>query len=236
MNISSINQEKKENEKSLQEIKDKASSIEAIGKQIASSSGDVTLINSYLPNKKVEEKIIGGMNYLASDAGVSLDNVSMKSSEGSSLQNNSPTKNSSGGQISSDNANEVRFSEATVIVSGGYDKIRLFIDQLQKMFLFNNIKSLNIYKKEVKNVNSGNTTDKKNTAASTNSSELSAEIIVSFGYLPPVKASNFKISSFEAKIDSETISVLKQYVSQKTESVSSIVSGSNKGRVNPFLP
>ena len=233
-NIKNINTEKIANAQSLQAIKDKQSAIESINTQITNNGADKTMVNNYLPDKKVEERIISGINYLAVDSGVSLVNVSIKNLDNNNsaneAQQNIVAENSiNGDQISSD-ADKLQFSEATISISGDYEKIKLFIDQLQKIALLNDIKSLTI----------SNQKESSNTANSTDtsiSSTLSADMIVDFGYMHFFSLNNNKITNFKPEIDNDTISALKQYILQKTESTSAMISSTgNKGKANPFLP
>lgn len=214
-NVKNINKEKNTNTQSLQDIKDKQSAIELIGAQIANDNDGKTIVYNYLPNKKVEERIIGGVNYLAVDSGVSLVNISLKNLDSINLTD----VNQKGNAVN--NANLLKFSEATISIAGDYEKIKLFINQLQQMALFNNIKSFVISKKE----------------ESSDSGNLSVEIIMNFGYLPSSEINNKNISNFKAELDNNTISVLKQYISQKTESIAAMISDTgNKGKANPFFP
>ena len=187
------------------------------------------MVYNYLPNKKVEERIIGGVNYLAVDSGVSLVNISLRNLDVPNPANTAQ-QNAALANKPADNADVLQFSEATISISGDYEKIKLFINQLQKIALFNNIKSLVISNKEK---SSSNTTD----ANSSSSSTLFADMVVNFGYLSSSELNNNKITNLKPELDSDTIGVLKQYISQKTESMASMISNvGNKGKANPFLP
>jgi len=241
-NVKKINTEKLANTQALQAVKDKQSAIELLGTQILNDSDGSATIKSYLPDKKVEERIIGGINYLAADSGVMLVNIYLKKSDVADLtngaqQNAASVKNSSAslnnpanGQVLTDEADGLRFNDATILVNGEYEKIRLFIDQLQKISLLNNIKSLTITNK--KKSYEGETEE-----TNPDPSNLSADIVMSFGYLPSLSLDNNKISKFKPEMDNNAVGILKQYVSQKTESVAAITGGiGNKGKANPFLP
>ena len=52
-NVKKINEEKLTNAQSLQSIKDKQAAIELIGTQITNDSDGKTIVDNYLPNKKV---------------------------------------------------------------------------------------------------------------------------------------------------------------------------------------
>jgi hypothetical protein len=223
-NIKDINREKLSNTQALQAVRDKQSSIKSIGTQILNSSS-AEVINNYLPNKKVEERVIGGVNYLATDSGISLVSISLKSSNAtnSALGALPPVDSTVGGQAPYIN-DEPSFIEAAISISGDYEKIKLFLDQLQKMTLFNELKSLSI-------------SNSKSSSDNSNSSSLSADIAINFGYLPPVKPDDNKIARLKTDLGSETIEALKQYITPKAESIASTINAAGtKGRTNPFLP
>jgi Tfp pilus assembly protein PilO len=251
-NFKIANENKKTATQALQEIGEKQKAIEQLGTQISNSSDDKTLVDNYLPNKKVEEQIIAGINYLALDSQVSLVDVSIKDIEPAesgletspsivSSINTSVATTKSGevpvaaGNTLSTNANSgMKFSRTTIKVSGEYEKIRLFLDQLQRMPLLNTIKSINIYNQPENSVNpnSGN-----NNSTSTLSNILVSDIVIDFGYLKPSVFDNNKISIFKPELDKETVSLLKQYVSQKTvPALPTVGIGGDRGKANPFLP
>lgn len=238
-NVKTANEEKKVNTRALDDIKKRKSDINLLGNQIASSTDDKKIVNSYLPEKNAEERIVGGINYLASDAGVSLLNVSIAKSSENALAGSTSIANeqSSSKQGSSNNAanNEaggMQFNETTISVIGEYDKIQLFIDKLQKIALFNSIKSLTIKNGTEKNLTNAMNNANEQVSLSKN---LTAEIVIKFGYLKKYDFSN-QISSIGSEIDQETINALKLYISQKDASIiSEIGSAGSVGKTNPFF-
>lgn len=241
-----INQEKGRITKSLQAVEEKQEIIKSLATEISSSSEDMAVVNSYLPSKKVEERIIGGVNYLAADSGVSLINISLKTPEYSDTAVqaasaypvaaiNSSINTLATATIPADNditgdqsvvgdGSGMQFSEASIKIAGDYEKIRLFLDQVQKMSLLNNVKSLSI------------TSNAKESAdPSVSSTELSADMVVNFGYLESA-TSSVGVAGLQDELDKDTINTLKQYISQKTASVATLIGNSNKGKTNPFLP
>jgi hypothetical protein len=227
-NVKMINVEKNTNAQSLQFIKEKQAAIESIGTQIANNSNIGSVINDYLPNKKVEERIIGGVNYLAMDSGVSLLDVSLKNPN---VTNSAFSGNTAEEKTSAVNTDELQFSEVAISISGDYEKIKLFIEQLQRISLLNDIKSLTIAN-QIKNVpDSAANPDETSTAIS---STLSASVVIDFGYLPSFGIDGSKVAKLDSKLDTDVIDVLKNYISQKPGLV--VSSAGNKGKANPFLP
>jgi Tfp pilus assembly protein PilO len=224
-NFKKVSQEKNASLQSLQDIKVKQDALKAESEQIVSDSANKVMVNNYLPSKRVEEQIIASINYLAADSQVSLVNVSIKDVSPSKTAGEVQPSTVDNIQNTSNISENMQFSEASVIVTGDYDKIRLFLDQMQKMPLFNNIVSLNI----------SNQTNTSNNNISP--SNLLADIIVDFGYLKVSSLNNNKIAKFQAGLDTETINTLKQYISQKTTAILPVANNnSNEGKANPFLP
>ena len=158
------NDEKIKNQGMLQDIAAKQAAIAKIDSQMTSNSADTATINNYLPSTRVEERILSGVNFLASDAGVSLANISLKDAQPATAAgvdvttsiNTTPSNVAAVNSLSSTSGaiagtavqqappESLQYTEATISVSGNYDKIRLFVDELQRMPILNVVKSLNI--------------------------------------------------------------------------------------------
>ena len=235
------NDQKIVNQQALQDINNKKAAVDKVGSQITDDAAGTSFVNNYLPNTKVEERILSGINFLASDSSVGLINVSLKDAVNAS---NAPSTQLQGfGLVSPASvdvnavqttatsqsatqaaADSLQFTEATLSISGNYDDIRLFIDQLQRMTILNSIRSVTI--------SSSSSDDDSN--AKVDPSILSAVVIVDFGYLDPVKIDARKVANFKPDMDSDTMKVLQQYVSQKAPDANS--GGDSNGKTNPFLP
>ena len=230
------NAKKQDNMQILDNVQKRKADINALGDQISSNIDDKKIVDNYLPFSNAEERIIGGINYLSADAGLTLLNISM--TENKSINTTpSTTSNTTGIQSDTDNTtSNMQFNEASISVFGEYEKINLFIDKLQKMALFNSIKSLIIANSTSKELTS--TVVSKDVDQTSVSKNLTAEIIVKFGYLKPADSNN-QIAKLDQKIDDETINALKLYISGKD--ASSVSSGdtagdtSLEGKKNPFF-
>lgn len=236
--VKTINQQYITNASALKLAKDKQAAINQIGDQLKNDSDTSSLITTYLPTSKVEERIISGVNYLATDSGVSLVNMSLQdASADSQIDSSSSPAVAAAPAIAepvaampgaadvpvaapaaSSRISDVKLSEARITVNGEYDKLRIYFDQLERMPLYKTIKSLDIKQAAAQD---GGT-----------SSTLSADLVVDFGYIAPVKVNSAKLEAFKPGLDMGTISDLKNFTSQKIPAVNA----SGAGKTNPFLP
>lgn len=241
-NLKTANREKAAAAKLLDDVMEKQDAINSIAAQISGDSESAALVNGYLPDKKVEERIIGAVNYLAGDSGISLVSISLENKASDATEQgqtglaaavNSSVEMMATGEIPADSqavagaANAVESSTASIAIVGDYAKIRLFLDQLQRMSLLNHISSLSIAKP------SENPSDTEGES----STDLSAEVVVDFGYFKSAAVGVGRIAQLQPKLDKDIIETLKQYVSQKTSPIAAAGSDTgSKGRINPFLP
>lgn len=244
-NLKDINKKKIINEKSLQDVRNEQTAVKSIGTQLAGNSEIGTIISSYLPAKKAEEKIIGGINYLAADSGVFLESASVKDlyvedpygamavDSSASSESAASTEGAEGDPaLALNDTNKLRFIETIIGVRGDYEKIKLFIDQVEKMPMLNDIKSLSISR--VKETASSGSGDGETQQVSSN---LLATMTINFGYMPLLEVDNNKLINFKVAFDTSAINVLKQYISQKIDSSNYLVGNTDgKGRPNPFIP
>ncbi|MDD5397326.1 MAG: hypothetical protein PHW24_04735, partial [Candidatus Moranbacteria bacterium] len=123
-------------------IQEKQAAIETLGNQLTDSSNREVSVKNYLPENKVEERIIASINYLAGDANVSLADVSMG---GVSTVVAPPVVVDPNVPVSTP-ASLVKTTSAKISLVGNYEKIRIFLDGLAHMPIFNTVKSLDITK------------------------------------------------------------------------------------------
>ena len=252
--LKTANADKITDQNTLQAIKDKKTAIDKIDSQINDDSEGETVIDSYLPAQRVEERIIAGVNFLATDSGISLVNISLK--DGAAAPIAGATADQTGAvanvvaagitPVDATNsaaiaeaasasaslpaqgaASSLQSTEADISISGNYANLRLFLDQLQRMSIFNSIKSVSISAPVAAPGDAA-------AAPATDASVLSAHVIVDYGYLNLANMDNQKIANFQPGLDSSTIAVVKQYISKKTPTADS--GGNSNGKTNPFLP
>ncbi|EKD58511.1 MAG: hypothetical protein ACD_56C00110G0004 [uncultured bacterium] len=246
-NLKVANEEKLSHEQAIKAIKDKQTAIQTIDAQINSDSEGESVVNSYLPNKKMEERILTGINYLATDSQVSLVSLSLSSgaeevsNDDATTLSVSPLANIANSlqgvqnKLPETSKSGTETINTSISVVGEYDKINLFLDQLQKISMFHSIKSLTITSSnagdKVENASDGTVDTENNPAAA---STLSADLVVDFGWMGTASIDNQKMSKFQSGIDKETMATIKQYISQKAPSVDK--AGDMNGKINPFLP
>lgn len=229
------NDEKKANEQALRDAQKRKADINAIINQLSSNTDDKEFVTSYLPQSNMEERVIGGINYLTTDAGVALLNIKMAAAPENALANTMPIATNTVGDQSNPNqiVSKMQFNEATVLIAGEYEKIGLFIDKLQKIALFNSIKSFTIKGEEESKLDADKTEATGNISVS---KIITAEIVVKFGYLKPDSSDN-QIAKIDPKLDNETINALKLYIAGKDVS---LISENGEavgimGKKNPFF-
>lgn len=235
----------------FQGINVKKAAIDSIGNQISNSDSQ-KIVEEYLPGSRVEERIVNGVNYLATDAGVSLVNISLTNEVASTSDGNNSTSGlaailnpigtanatlesapapamATAAQTTTETASSkgLKTIATNISISGDYGKIKIFFDNLQRMSILNTVKSV-VITKQSEEKSSG----VENQEASSGDTLL-ATAVVDFGYMFTEKLNNQKVDSFKQYIDNETIDVLKGFVSQKGQLVD--VSSDAKGKSNPFI-
>ena len=235
-------------QKNLSDITTKQENIGKLESYIKTNSADVEFVKAYLPLVRNEERIIDGVNYLATNSGMALGNVDVEKvksalpemQEGTGLdvpvmgsasveQGVDPTQTDPAAVVPS--KPRVQLTKATINASGNYDAVMVFLTNLYKMEFFNNIESVDI------------STNKKDETAQTEQAEtaepqgseiLSAEIVMNFGFLQAVSVpaeSGYANSLFlKSAYDTSAVSELKEFISKKIPALE--VSGG--GKANPF--
>lgn len=244
-NIKKINEDRIEKTKEMQLVKEKQAAIELIGKKISDNVEGESVVNSYLPETRVEEQIIGGINYLAGDANVSLINISLeeaKKDPGATIAAVSDSQIAATltgavdpltGQNVPDNANLTQTTSVKISLVGEYAKIKMFLDNLQRMPIFNTVKAVSITKQKSEEVKAVETDAAAAVGEGVVDSSLAAEIEVDFGYLNVARINSQQVEGFSAELDNETVSSLRGYISQKSQAIGN--EGAIKGKANPFL-
>jgi hypothetical protein len=237
---SKINKEKKSRLQLLEAVQKKQAEIKKTGIQIDDDVKGTAMIYDYLPEKKMEEKIIGEINYLANDAGVFISNISLRSVASSNVKTMTNNTFDANRKAISSTIEEVDLDGFLILVAGNYSSIRLFVDELQKINLFNNIKSLTISNR---NKEKDLKVSAEESAGSTQADMLEAEIAIDFGNLKRGELdengelSDDKVEKLDPILDNEFLPVLKKYISQKTITAEAFMNSNTiKGRTNPFLP
>jgi hypothetical protein len=208
--------EKKKNSETLRGILDKNKDKE-------------DFVGSFLPLSKSEERITDGISYLATDSGLNLINLSAV--EGKESAPVAPVDNSLTAPVATDAAlapqnpaPQIKFMEVKATFSGNYESIKIFLGQLYKMEMLNEIDSLSISKAPAQSAN----------GESVASDILIAEIGARFGYMNPVQGngnSSFPIFS-KNNFDFTPYSKIIDLITRKIPALDE----GQKGKANPFLP
>ena len=233
-NFTRVNKDKTDMQEKIQNIKNKKAAAERLSQKIRVTNDYKDVVYNYLPVRKVEEQIIAGINSLASSSQVYLADISMKDAapKKTEIVISDPSLSAGAGEAQN---KEMLFSEVTIKIIGDYEKMQIFFDQLQKMALMNNIKSLKIYKEE--NFNKSASSPNTNEANSDNKiTSLLAEIVMDFGYLEKVKINENELEQFQDTLDESIVKALTGY--RNMDSVSSELKEGGvvtaEGRPNPF--
>ncbi|EKE25770.1 MAG: hypothetical protein ACD_5C00037G0007 [uncultured bacterium] len=237
MNLKIANEENLKKNEELKVIEDKKDAIKRINDQIDGNTEGELLVKGYLPVNRIEEKIMTDINFLATDSSVSLINISLEDKQtkedeaatmalSSAMLSNATGVNDKPVEIKKEG---LQFTTASILFAGKYENIRIFIDQLQTMTVFNSIQSVNITKGELKK--SGLMAEGEVVSNDAEPS-LSAEVVINFGWMNPIAINSKNISNFKSGMDNDTVSILTNYVSKKTPSTDTF--GDKNGKSNPF--
>lgn len=237
--LNDANQAKKEAQELLDRTEAKKNAINSLSQKIEEAKEYKDVVYNYLPVRKVEEQVIAGINYLATDAQVFLLDISMgddASGKPDPLRGVAPVTNVSSetGENTDDAQSKGMLSSKTTIkILGNYENIQLFIDQLQRMALINNLKSLTISKQ---NDNSSAEKTSGSDSEASQATNLAVDIIIDFGYLEQVKVNEDNLAKFDNNIDDSIIKVLENYTSRKMVTALPSPKGVADGKPNPFFP
>ena len=193
------------------------------------------LVLSFLPPQKNEERIIDTIDYLAKDSGVGVININIEKEtqalpqvSGTVTAAESLSINSEGALIAPDGSimqqlNEIKFLTTKINLTGDYENIKLFMDQVYKMEMFHSANSLSIKRQENQSIQ-----------PEVSPSALIAELDVNFGYLAPATLqTNAKLPVFEKNsFDLKPVEKLENLISKKVP----VLEEGVKGKSNPFLP
>lgn len=210
--------------KELQKILKEKSDIDSLKNTLNQNKDKERVIMSYLPNDKIEEKIINNVYNMTTSAGVSLVNMSLEEMKSSVMeqQNNasiSPITSSndiSGGIVPMNIKNEVKIIKARINVAGNYEYIKILFDQLKNSGMYVSIPSVLISREKLEGKEGENAND------------LTAKIEADFGYLSQTKTKIDLKSTLDFSVADK--------ISNAVAKASSLIELDSVGKVNPFLP
>jgi len=232
------NDELKKNKKNLSSILDKKNNVEILRGVLDKEKTKENFVLNYLPLSRNDEKVVDAINSVATDSELNLIRFSIiEAKEVLSLVQTPDTGLSSdptvtSGTISTDPNVAIltpkpntKFFTVKVDVSGKYENIKMFLEQTQKMNIFNKISSLSIKK----SLSVSSETDQ----ASVDDGILLANIEFEFGYLPQIHEENGSSSEIFAKnnIDFSPYSELEGLITKAIP----VLNEGEKGKSNPFV-
>ncbi len=224
----------------LENILEKKSKMENLKNSLNQNQDKEKFVLDFLPLKKNDEGVINGINYLATNSGVSLVNLTIEEDKNQvAVVENDPgavdSKKVLFSQSSEVNANsqvnklaeaKMQFVKSKISIVGNYENIKTFLEDLYKMEMLNSIDSILISKQE-EGQSQGVKVDQ-------NSNTLYSNIEVSFAYLPRTKINgDFSSPIFsQTSFDFTAYNKLNGLISRKIPKLEV----GEEGRSNPFLP
>jgi hypothetical protein len=221
--------------KTLATIKENQNNIMSINAQLSASSDKTNLVMAYFPEKKSEEKIVDSLNYLAAGAGLSVIAIDFEKDSVPVVQA-PPVDTTTRAPAAAPAADPtqpvevapvelaVKNANVHVIVTGDYEKILMYADQVQKMGMSNKIKQIKIAP-QAADVNAPQEGGLPST--------LSADIEISFPYAPALKNASLSGNNFsKASFDFTPVTKLSEYISSSLQPIQI----GTIGKTNPFLP
>jgi hypothetical protein len=197
--------------------------------QLNANKTDQNTIMTFVPEDLKEEEIIDNLNFIASNEGLSVVNLSLKPAPLVSLMDTG-TVNESGQQILNNTvaqnaAPKPKNYDVSFSVTGNYEKIKNVFEKIYRLGRYNVVGSLEIKKQEEKDASGKKSGPTNNLIAN---AQLKFNVLrkgeqpVSIDNPAFAKAS-FDLSSAQAIRDKKSVEILKMNIDQA-------------GRTNPFLP
>lgn len=221
----------------LENILEKKSKMENLKNSLGQNQDKENFVLDFLPLEKNEEGIINGINYLATNSGASLTNLTLEEDKNPVVKDDLNAVDSKGVLFSSSEVNagsqtgqsagvKMRFVKSKISLAGNYENIKTFLEDLYKMEMFNSVDSILISKQESGQFQGANIDQNSNT--------LYSDIEVSFAYLPRIKINgDYSPSIFgQSSFDFSAYNKLNSLVSKKIPKLEV----GEEGRSNPFLP
>lgn len=227
----------------LGNIISKKGDISSLNDNLESNKDKKDFVLSYVPEKNNDEKNIYLLNYLATNSSlsvlsISLDKVAQNdpSTEinasnpvniiASAIVTDPNTGEAIDPQVLLENAKKIKFAEAHVTVAGEYDKIKMYLDKLERMEIYSKVSEVKISKnKEEKK-------EGQDQAQTSESNLLVAEIAVDFGYYPKMKDADYAtLTKLGSSFDFAKIEKVRSGITQNVP----VIEAGASGRNNPFV-
>lgn len=219
---------------------DKKGNIKALEESLNKNKDKEDFILSFLPLRKNEEKIIDGLNYLATDSGLSVVSISTEEEKEAAIQPAPVAAASLESNLSATDASSVaaeslatsapkppakiKIVNVKISLVGKYNNIKMFLNQIHKMELFNEVISLSITKP----------TESASEGEQASGDTLLADVEMKFGFLPAIKVAAGESSPVFSQRDFNfnSYSTIKEMITEKIP----LLEEGQKGKNNPFFP
>ena len=226
MNAKNINVTKAQE---FEDLSKKVANIESLTDDVAKNSSKVDSIRNYFPQSFKEEDALNMVNYLANSSGVLLSEVTLEKE--AALPGMAVATDASGTSVSKQGESNaslaVKFFNVKITVAGEYEKIQMFVDNLQRAKSYAMIANYEINKNE--SVSTEDTAQSKK-----NDNILLGKIVLRFGYGAALK--DAKYASIDSTSPTVDFSVLSEIDSASSQSVPALSNADAGKRSNPFLP
>ena len=243
----------------LEMVGQKKSKIASLENSLSTNPEQVEAISSYLSSEEEKEEIINGLNHLAVSAGLSLIQVELESLNAKNVKNLGqgvssndeekiavkimPEKTgieikktiSADKKIGNSSSDIEEFSleliAARTVVSGEYENIKNFLDQIYRMEIMNNIYSINISKETIEETG---VAGEENAASVSTNKALLMKVDIYFGYMPTYKVVAGKsLDDFYFEIDKFNLGIAEKINERIVSGIPEIEVGETKTK-NPF--
>ena len=213
-------------------IIEKKNNVEVLKGMLDKNKDKEDFILNYLSYSRNDDKIVDGINYIATDSGVNLINLSVEEVKdvaiaGQGSEGLSAVSESTGTGSSAEDVlvlkPTVKYFSVKTDISGKYQNIKMFIEQMNKMGILNKINSLNISK-----------ASSSDGQVDANNDVLLANVEFRFGYMPQIHEQYGSSSEVFSKNNLDFSSYSK-IVNLITKIIPALDDG-QKGKSNPFLP
>ena len=222
----------KASESKLQSSENKKANSEALANSLNSNKEKEDFVLSYLPPSRSEDKIVNGINYMATSSGLNLMSIDVSDDKDAVAQQapsesialdttnaGSPMDATSSGDVQTAQPLKAKFSDVKISFSGKYSNIKIFLEQVYAMKMLNKITSLKI--------ETSGSTD----ASSGSEATLLVNADIKFGYMPLIRKEGDTSKIFtKNEFDFSAYSELQK---QATSSVPGI-DGMQAGKEDPF--
>ncbi len=237
-NINSLMSKNKDLEDKLALIKSKKTAIRSLNEGLSQSPENEDLLKKYLPEERVEERVVDSINFSAASSSVSLINIYVDRLEKKSSVEDEDTLSLPSSKIAkaveeSYASNEVAVAKVpinlqdTIVVaeiSAQYDNIKNFLEKIDRIPIMSTVEGIKVSKVDGVQQGSGSVTNQF----------LVADIAINFHNLKPIKVNNsynFEVLN-SSSWDFSSLDKITSFVSSQGDYQLEV---GEKGNINPFF-